>query len=316
MILGFNIGFLEINWVDIIDILFVAILLYQVYNLMRGSIAIKVFIGFLLLYLIYLVVKAAQMELLSSILGQFMGVGVLAAIILFQQEIRKFLLLLGRTPIFNEGNFFQNFKSIWSSNGNYRKSDITPLIEAAKTLGGTNTGALVVLSKNSELKFFAESGDRLDAQVSKRLLMAIFNKYSPLHDGAVIIHNNRIIAARCILPVTEREMPAQFGLRHRAALGMSENTDSLVIVVSEETGQLSTMRNGEIFHNLSTQELRKIINEYLYEETREAPASTTDSVLKKAKEEGSKKEEAAKKEEVKKEKQEKKQEEKQSAKAS
>lgn len=288
MILGFNIGFLEIDWLDIIDILFVSVLLYQVYKLMKGSVAIKVFIGFLVLYFIYLMVKAAQMELLSSILGQFMGVGVLAAIILFQQEIRKFLLLLGRTPIFNEGDLFQNFKSIWTSGGGYRRSDITPLIEAAKTLGGTNTGALIVLSKNSELKFYAESGDRLDAVVSKRILMAIFNKFSPLHDGAVIIFNNRIVAARCILPVTDRDVPAQFGLRHRAAIGMSEATDALIIVVSEETGQISTMKNGEIFHNLSTQELRKTINEYLYEDSKETPTKS-DSVLQKAKKEESKK---------------------------
>ena len=300
MILGFNIGFLEVGWVDIIDILFVAVLLYQVYKLMKGSVAIKVFLGFLILYLIYLVVNAAQMELLSNILGQFMGVGVIAAIILFQPEIRKFLLLLGRAPIFNEGNILENFKSIWTSRIGYKKADITPLIEAAKTLGGTNTGALIVLSKNSELKFFAESGDRIDAVVSKRLLMAIFNKYSPLHDGAVIIYDNKIIAARCILPVTERDMPAQFGLRHRAALGMSENTDTLVIVVSEETGQLSTMRNGEITHNLSTQELRKAINEYLYEESKEA--SSTDSILKKAKVEGSTKKEEPKSSDAKKEK--------------
>lgn len=291
MILGFNIGFLQIEWVDILDILFVSVLLYQVYKLMRGSVAIKVFFGFLILYLIFLVVKAAQMELLTNILGQFMGVGVLAAIILFQQEIRKFLLIIGRTPLFNEGNVFKNFRSIWTSRSRYQKSDVTPLIEAAKTLGGTNTGALIVLSKNSELKFFAESGDRMDAILSKRLLMAIFNKYSPLHDGAVIIHNGKIIAARCILPVTEREVSAQFGLRHRAAIGMSENTDTLVITVSEETGQISTMRDGEIFHNLSTQELRKMINEYLYEETKEA-STPTESVLKKAKEEGSKKEDA------------------------
>lgn len=298
MILGFNIGFLEIGWVDILDIFFVAVLLYQVYKLMKGSVAIKVFLGFLILYLIYLMVNAAQMELLSNILGQFMGVGVIAAIILFQPEIRKFLLLLGRAPIFNEGNIFENFKSIWKSKTGYKRADITPLIEAAKTLGGTNTGALIVLSKNSELKFFAESGDRMDAMISKRLLMAIFNKYSPLHDGAVIIYDNKIIAARCILPVTERDVPAQFGLRHRAAIGMSENTDTLVIVVSEETGQLSTMRNGEIFHNLSTQELRKAINEYLYEERRESATTPTENVLKKAKEEGSSKKEEPKKAET------------------
>ncbi|MFY0607255.1 MAG: diadenylate cyclase CdaA [Cyclobacteriaceae bacterium] len=293
MILGFNIGFLEIGWVDIFDILLFSLLLYQVYKLMRGSVAIKVFIGFLVLYLIYLVVKAAQMELISNVLGQFMGVGVLAAIILFQQEIRKFLLLLGRTSFLNEGNFIESFKSIWKTNRGYRSADITPIIEAAKTLGGTNTGALIVFSKNSELKFFAESGDRMDAVISKRLLMAIFNKYSPLHDGAVIIYNNKIVAARCILPVTEREVPAQFGLRHRAGIGMSENTDSFVVAVSEETGQISTMRDGEIFSNLSAQELRKAINEYLYEDS--SDAKPKDSILAQAKEEGSTKKEKPKK---------------------
>ncbi len=295
MILGFNIGFLEIGFVDLLDIMFVSVLLYQVYKLMRGSVAIKIFLGFLILYLIYLVVRAAQMELVSNILGQFMGVGVLAAIILFQQEIRKFLLLLGRTSVFNEGNLLDNLKSIWSSKGSYQKAEIAPLIDAAKALGGTNTGALIVISKNSELKFYVESGDRIDAIISKRLLLAIFNKYSPLHDGAVIIHNNRIVAARCILPVTEREVPAQFGLRHRAAIGMSENTDTLVVVVSEETGQISTMRNGAIAHNLSTQELRKAINEYLHEDHPDV-SSVTSNILKKAKEEGSTKKEEPKSE--------------------
>ena len=292
MILGFNIGFLEIDLVDIIDILLFAFLLQQVYKLMRGSVAIKIFLGFLVLYLVYLVVNAADMELLSTVLGQFMGVGVLAVIILFQQEIRKFLLLLGRTHVFREGSILENIKSIWSLNGNNKKSEITPIIEAAKTLGGSNTGALIVISRNSELKFYAESGDRLDAKVSKRLLLAIFNKFSPLHDGAVIVYDNQIIAARCILPVTERDdLPAQYGLRHRAAVGMSENTDVLVLVVSEETGQLTTVRNGEISQNLSAQELRKKINDYLFEN--ENYESTGETVLKKAKEEAKKEEKAA-----------------------
>ncbi len=287
MILGFNIGFLEIDLVDVVDILLFAFLLQQVYKLMRGSVAIKIFLGFLVLYLVYLVVKAADMELLSTVLGQFMGVGVLAVIILFQQEIRKFLLLLGRTHVFREGSLWENLKSMWTLNGSNKKSEITPIIEAAKTLGGSNTGALIVISRNSELKFYAESGDRLDAKVSKRLLLAIFNKFSPLHDGAVIVYDNSIIAARCILPVTERDdLPAQYGLRHRAAVGMSENTDVLILVVSEETGQLTTVRNGTISQNLSAQELRKKINDYLFED--ENYESTGETVLKKAKEEAKK----------------------------
>ncbi len=267
MIFLFNIGFLEIGWGDVIDILLVSVLLYQVYKLMRGSVAVKIFLGFLSLYLLFLVVKALQMELLTNILGEFMGVGFLAAIILFQQEIRKFLLLIGRTTAFND----DIFKGLpWRKNSKTSDINITPIIEAAKSLSATNTGALIVLSKNSELKFYVESGDLIDAVISKRLLSAIFNKYSPMHDGAVIIHNKRISAARCILPVTEREnLPAQFGLRHRAAIGMSEVTDTLIVVVSEETGKISAVRNGFIYHNLSPLELRKKINAYLYEEDEE-----------------------------------------------
>ena len=241
--------------------------------------AIRVFLGFLTLYLIYLVVRAAQMELLSSILGQFMGVGVLAAIILFQQEIRKFLLLLGRTPVFNEGSFFKNMR-FWNHSA-MTHADITPIVEAAKTLGGTNTGALIVISRQSELKFYAESGDRLDSLLSKRLLLSIFNKYSPLHDGAVIVYNGRIVAARCILPVTERDnIPAQFGLRHRAAIGMSEATDVFILVVSEETGQISTVRNGSVNHNVTVKELRASIIDYLFEEKDEKPSSVLAKVKK------------------------------------
>ncbi|WP_420316694.1 diadenylate cyclase CdaA [Ekhidna sp.] len=264
MILGFQIGFLDIGWKDVLDILLVTFLLVQVYKLMKGSVAIKVFVGFLSIYLIYLVVNALQMELLSTILGQFMGVGVLAVIILFQQEIRKFLLLVGRTNIFEEGKFFKNVR-FWSQNGNAKRANITPIVEAVKSLAGSNTGALIVLSEDSPLKFYAESGDAMDSLLSKRLLLAIFNKYSPLHDGAVIVHKDRIVAARCILPVTERDVPAQYGLRHRAGLGMSENTETFIIAVSEETGQISAMQNGEVMHNISAQELRRKINKYLNE---------------------------------------------------
>jgi len=238
----FKIGFLELSWIDILDICFVGLLLFQLYKLMKGSVAVKIFLGFLSLYLFFLVVKAAGMQLLSDILGQFMGVGVLAAIILFQQEIRKFLLLIGKTTTFNRENFFKNFS--WKKDGAQENVNITPVIEASKTLSSTNTGALIVFSKSSPLKFYAETGDILDAGVSKRLLVAIFNKSSPLHDGAAIIYENRIKAARCILPVSENDdLPAQFGLRHRAAIGMSETTDTLVLVISEETGQLSVVRN-------------------------------------------------------------------------
>ncbi|MDP2042394.1 MAG: diadenylate cyclase CdaA [Algoriphagus sp.] len=265
MSLLFKIGFLDISIVNMIDIALVAALLYQVYKLLKGSVAIKIFVGFLSLYLIYLLVRALRMELLSAILGQFMGVGVIAALIIFAPEIRKFLLIVGRTSIFSDDNILKDILFFWRKKEN-SAFNISPIIDASKVLAGSNTGALMVISSNTELKFYAESGDLLDAELSKRLLISIFNKYSPLHDGAVIIHKGRIKAARCILPVTEREVPAQFGLRHRAGIGMSEATDSLILVVSEETGQMSMMKNGKVLHNLSFQEIREIINDYLNNE--------------------------------------------------
>ncbi|GAB3646683.1 diadenylate cyclase CdaA [Echinicola sediminis] len=261
MNLLFKIGFLDVSIVNIIDITLVSILIYQVYKLMRGSVAIKIFLGFMSLYLVYLVVNAAKMELLSIILGQFMGVGVIAALILFAPEIRKFLLIIGKTSILSNENVLQELL-FWRKKETMA-FNITPIIEASKSLAGTSTGALMVISRNSELKFYAESGDLIDAVVSKRLLISIFNKYSPLHDGAVIIYNGKVKAARCILPVTEKEVPAHFGLRHRAAIGMSEATDTLVLIVSEETGQVSMAKNGNILHNLSFQEVREILNSYL-----------------------------------------------------
>ncbi|MCH7403079.1 diadenylate cyclase CdaA [Belliella kenyensis] len=261
MSLLFKIGFLEISIVNIIDITLVSMLLYQVYKLLRGSVAIKIFLGFLSIYLIYLMVSAARMELLSIILGQFMGVGVIAAIIIFAPEIRKFLLIIGKSSFLSNENILQELL-FWRKRET-QVFNINPIIDASKSLSGTNMGALMVISRNSELKFYAESGDLMDAIVSKRLLISIFNKYSPLHDGAVIIYNGKVKAARCILPVTERDVPAQFGLRHRAAIGMSEATDTLVLIVSEETGQISLAKNGKILHNLSFQEVREFINDYL-----------------------------------------------------
>ncbi len=262
MIFLFRIGFLGVSWVDIIDIVLVSILLYQVYKLIRGSIAVNIFLGILALYLIYLIVRAAQMELLATILGQFMNVGVLAMIILFQPEIRKFLLVIGRGTEFRENIF----KSIATWRNNYTEDfDIHQVIEAAKTLKATKTGALIVFSRDAELKFYAETGDTLNSEVSKRLLLSIFNKNSPLHDGAVIIHKGRIKAARCILPVSENDhLPPHFGLRHRAAVGMSENTDTLVLAVSEETGRLILARNGKYLKALKLKQVEIKILDYLH----------------------------------------------------
>ncbi len=255
----FHIGFLEIAWVDIIDIALVSVLLFQLYKLVKGTVALKIFIGFLVLYLIFLIVQATQMKLLSVILDQFMGVGVLAALILFQQEIRSFLLLLGKSAEFQGFDFFK-----WSKSNKEYNLSIAPIIEALKVLSDEYTGALIVISKTSDLDNYAETGDLLDAELSKRLLIAIFNKESPLHDGAVLIVEGRIKAARCILPVSQNpSLPANMGLRHRAALGISEVTDVLVLVVSEQTGQISVVQNGKISTNLMLSEVRQRINLYI-----------------------------------------------------
>lgn len=265
MILAYKIGFLEVSWVDLVDISLVAILLYQVYKLIRGSLAVKIFLGILALYLVYLIVRAAQMELLATILGQFMGVGVLAMIILFQPEIRKFLLLVGRSTEINRENIFKTITN-WRS-VHHDDFDVHELIEAIKTLKASRTGALIVFSRDIELKFYAETGDPLDAKVSKRLLLSIFNKNSPLHDGAIIIYKGRIKAARCVLPVSENDnLPAYFGLRHRSAMGMSEVTDTLVLAISEETGRLILARNGQYLRSLKLKQVEQRILEYLHNE--------------------------------------------------
>jgi uncharacterized protein (TIGR00159 family) len=262
MIFLFKIGFLEVSWVDVIDIGLVSVLLYQVYKLIRGSIAVNIFLGILALYLVYLIVRAAQMELLTMILGQFMGVGVLAMIILFQPEIRKFLLVIGRGTEFRENIF----KTIANWRHEYHDDfDIGQVVEAVKTLKASKTGALMVFSRDTELKFYAQTGDALNAEVNKRLLLSIFNKHSPLHDGAVIIHKGRIRAARCVLPVSENDhLPPNFGLRHRAAVGMSESTDTLVLAVSEETGRLVLARNGKYLRALKLKQIEQKILDYLH----------------------------------------------------
>ena len=262
MVLAFKIGFLEVSWVDIVDILLVSILLYQVYKLIRGSIAVNIFLGILALYLGYLIVRAAQMELLATILGQFMGVGVIAMIVLFQPEIRKFLLVIGRSTEFRE-NFLKTLNN-WRQEY-HDDFDIQQIIDACKTLKATKTGALIVFSRDTELKFYAETGDIIDADVNKRLLLTIFNKTTPLHDGAVIIYKGKIKAARCVLPVSENDhLPPQFGLRHRAAVGMSENTDTLVLAISEETGRLILARNGKYLRALKLKQVEQKILQYLH----------------------------------------------------
>jgi len=256
-----HVGFLDITWSDIADIGLVTLALYLLHKRFKGSIAERVFIGIFLIWVIYVIVSILKMNLLSTLLGQFVEVGVIAALILFQQEIRKFLLLLGKASLRD------SLKKIFSKNAESNEDELNliPIVEAMKVLSDTNTGALIVFPRTSELKFYQESGDIIDAVISKRLLISIFEKNSPLHDGAVIIANHRLMAARCILPVSDNDdIPANYGLRHRAAIGMSEATDSIVLVVSEETGAISIASNGTVDYNLLRTELRQKLHYYLY----------------------------------------------------
>ena len=265
MIYGLYIGFLELSWVDLADISFVSAILYHVYRLMKGTLAIRIFVGFLFLYFIYLLVKAARMELLTILLGQFAGVGVLALIVLFQQEIRRFLFLVGKTTfIGSQHRLIRNLLMLFNRQDNEIQLNISEILDAAETMSNERTGCLMAIFKETPPEALNEHGDHLDARLSKHLLLAIFNKNGPMHDGAVIIYENKILAARCILPISEQmDLPSHFGTRHRAALGLSEQSSALVIVVSEETGEISIVEGGIILPNTSTQELHKQLQAYI-----------------------------------------------------
>ena len=238
-------AFITIRILDIIDILLVAYLMYQVYLLIRGTVAMNIFIGILSVYLVWIIVKALEMQLLGTILGQVIGVGVIALIIVFQQEVRRFLIFIGNQ--YFSRNRLTLEKVIPLSLTQQSKVRIKSVIKAVINMAKSKTGALIVISKKSELTVFAETGDALNADTTSRLIESIFNKDSPLHDGALIITGDKLIAARCVLPVSENlNLPPNYGLRHRAALGMSENTDSFVIVVSEQSGKISTAESGKL----------------------------------------------------------------------
>lgn len=259
----FHIGFLDIRIIDLFDVLIVTFLLYRLYHLLRGGVAINIFIGLLTLYALYWIcVKVLHMQLLGTVLGQFISLGFIALIVVFQQEIRRFLIVLGTNNILTKTSFTKKLLPWnWQSKG-VRQLDIGAIVKACRQLSKEKTGAIIVLAKSSELKYYAGTGDNLGATLSQRLLESIFFKNSPLHDGAVIIVNNKIKAARCILPVTENvELPAHLGMRHRAAVGITEQSDALAVVVSEETGEIALAKEGQIDLKLTTEELERRLAE-------------------------------------------------------
>ena len=257
-------GFLDITLVDIIDIFVVALIMFQVYRLTRGTNALRIVVGILIIYLLWIVTRVLNMELLSMILGQIIGVGVIALIIVFQQEIRRFLILLGTQYTNRRVSFMARlFRPRGRKVKVVGQEWIDTVVGACADMAKTKTGALIVIARKVNLLPFMEQGERIDALISASLIKNIFFKNSPLHDGAMVIADDRIAAARCVLPSTEREVPMEFGMRHRAALGASEITDALVIVVSEERGTISIARKGHISRDISPAHLQVLLRKGL-----------------------------------------------------
>jgi diadenylate cyclase len=240
--------------IDLVDILLFAVILFEVYTLVKGTAAIKIFLGILAVYLVWKVVSALHMQLLSEILGQFISVGVIALIVVFQPEIRQLLLTLGNTRVIRKGTRRFLFWKIHVANPVHLYID--QIVKACKKMADDRTGALIVITRQNELRPYIETGQVIDARVSESLLETIFFRHSPLHDGAVIIVGNQIRAARCILPVSARPLlPSFFGLRHRAALGITERSDAIAIIISEERGEISYAHETTVKINATPSEL-------------------------------------------------------------
>ena len=245
---------------DIIDIVLVALMLYYLYRLMKESRSLNVFIGIMFFILVWLLVSQVfEMRLLGGILDKLISVGMIALIILFQEEIRKFLYTHGAHQR------VRSFMRLFSSNDNKAKEDketIIPIVMACMSMSRNKVGALIVIERGAPLDDIVDTGDRIDAKINQRLIENIFFKNSPLHDGAMIISKKRIKAAGCILPVSHnQDIPRSLGLRHRAAMGISQSSDAIAVIVSEETGHISVAIRGQFKLRLSAEELESILTE-------------------------------------------------------
>jgi len=246
---------INLRILDILDIVLVALLLYYIYKLVKGTAAINIFTGIVIIYLVWKLTQFLAMQMLSSVLGEFIEVGMIVLIVVFQHEIRNFLLMIGSTNFGKRRNFLKQLKLIKDSP--YETlTDVEAVIKACSRMGMSHTGALIVIKRNTSLDFVKTSGDPMDIKVNTPIVESIFYKNSTLHDGAMIIEDNRITATRVILPVSnETDMPLKYGLRHRAAAGITEKTDAIALIVSEETGKLSVMKNGAFITYKTTEEL-------------------------------------------------------------
>jgi uncharacterized protein (TIGR00159 family) len=246
MILGVF-EFLNISFADFLDIILVAVIIFLLFKWIRGSAAVNILIAVVLMLVVRVIVEALNMRLMSGLMGAVVDIGILALIILFQPEIRHSLLKFS-----GKSSFTRTTRRVLDSLFGLKEqeladSSVREIAEACVEMSALKEGALIVLTQKDNLDYIVQTGDRVDAQISKRLILNIFFKNSPLHDGAMIIGSDRIIAARCTLPISERsDIPAHFGMRHKAAIGITEECDAHVLVVSEETGTISYVNNGEI----------------------------------------------------------------------
>jgi len=244
---------ISIGVVDVIEISLVSYLLYRLYQLMRGTIAVQIALGLGALYLIQVLVRVLNMKILQALFSSISEVFVLAVIVLFQPEIRRLLLILGQNPLVRR-----------LVNTTAQEEVVTETVAAVEEMSKNKIGALIVFQRSTGLRSYVETGEELNAEPSRDLLLAIFHGKNPLHDGAVIIRNRRIEAARCILPVsTTMKLSPQLGLRHRAAVGLTEQTDAFVVVVSEETGNISIAREGTLISKITVDELRTYLTNAL-----------------------------------------------------
>lgn len=245
--------FFDFSIKDIIDIILVASLLYYLYRLMKESGSLNVFVGILIFLFSWVFVsELLKMRLLGSIFDQLMSIGAISLVVIFHDEVRHFFKTLGSHRHFR---FISSFISRKKEKGEHDPT-IMPIVLACNSMSQQKVGALIVIKKNDLLDDVVKSGEIIDAEVSQRLLEAIFFKNAPLHDGAVVIQNGRIAAAQCILPVSHNvNIPKKLGLRHRSAMGLSETSDAVVVVVSEETGAITVAKNGKFYLDLDVQKL-------------------------------------------------------------
>lgn len=249
---------------DVIDILLVAVIIYYIYSLIKGTIAVNILMGVALFYCIYLIVKQLEMRLLTEIFGVFISVGSIALIVVFQQEIRRFLLHVGKNISLRRKKFFLSFIGAKKTTQKDHSEQIKIVVDACRSMSKTRTGALLVFSRYFDEEYYQSSGEYIDAPLSKRLLESIFFKNSPLHDGAVVIVDFRVMTASSVLPLSDSEdLPPQFGLRHRAAIGVTEVSEAVAVVVSEETGEISFAKDGNVNMNINPEELESLLKEEL-----------------------------------------------------